>query len=37
MNDIIREIENEQLKKEITPFNIGDTVKVHNRIVEGAK
>ena len=25
---IIREIENEQLKPEVTEFNVGDTVKV---------
>lgn len=23
--DIIRELENEQLKSEVTPFNVGDT------------
>lgn len=37
MNDIIREIEREQLKKEITPFKVGDTVRVHAKIVEGTK
>lgn len=37
MNDIIREIESEQLKKEITRFNIGDTVRVYAKIVEGAR
>lgn len=37
MNDIIREIENEQLKKEVTPFNIGDTVRVYAKIVEGTR
>ena len=28
MNDIIKAIENEQLKSDITDFNVGDTVKV---------
>ncbi len=28
---------NEQLKTEVPSFNIGDTVKVHNRIKEGDK
>ena len=27
----------EQLKTEITPFNIGDTVRVHNLIKEGTR
>ena len=34
MSDIIREIENEALK-EISEFNVGDTVKVHGKIKEG--
>ena len=33
--DIIREIEEEQKKQEIPEFNVGDTVKVHNKIREG--
>ncbi len=37
MSDIIREIEKEQLKAEVPEFAVGDTVKVHNRIVEGEK
>ncbi|MGI9256340.1 MAG: 50S ribosomal protein L19 [Salinispira sp.] len=32
--DLIQTIENEQLK-DLTDFSIGDTVKVHYRIVEG--
>ncbi len=32
---IIREIENEQLKPEVTEFNVGDTVKVYAKVVEG--
>jgi large subunit ribosomal protein L19 len=34
---IIAKIEQEQMKKEIAPFNVGDTVKVHTRVVEGDK
>ena len=35
--DIIKKIEQEQLKTDITDFNVGDTVKVHTRVVEGGK
>ena len=33
--DLIKSIENEQLKSELTPFNVGDTIKVHVKIKEG--
>ena len=33
--DLIRSIEQEQLKSEIESFNVGDTIKVHYRIKEG--
>lgn len=35
MNELIRELESEQMKKEITPFKVGDTICVHVKIVEG--
>ena len=35
MNDIIRSIEAEQLKKEVPEFRVGDTVRVHALIKEG--
>ncbi len=35
MSDIIKEIEQEQLKQEISEFNVGDTVKVYGKIKEG--
>jgi len=35
MNDIIREIEAEQLKKDVTDFNVGDTVRVYAKVKEG--
>jgi large subunit ribosomal protein L19 len=35
--DIIKKIEQEQLKQDVAEFNIGDTVKVHTRVVEGGK
>ena len=34
---IIKELETEQLKKEITPFNVGDTIRVYSKVVEGTK
>ena len=37
MYEIIEEIEKEQLKAEVPSFNVGDTVKVYNRIKEGEK
>lgn len=35
--DIIKKIEQEQLKQDVADFNVGDTVKVHCRVVEGGK
>lgn len=35
--NIINKIEQEQLKAEVAPFNVGDTVKVHTRVIEGGK
>ncbi len=35
--DLLKAFTNEQLKPEPPKFNVGDTVKVYNRIVEGAK
>ena len=35
MNDLIRIIEAEQLKANVDDFNVGDTVRVHNKIREG--
>ena len=34
---IISKIESEQKKKEVPKFNVGDTVKVHTRVIEGDK
>lgn len=34
-NSIIKEIEDEQLKKEVPQFNVGDTVRVYGKIKEG--
>ncbi len=36
MNDIIRAIEAEQIK-EVTKFNVGDTIAVSYRIIEGSR
>ena len=35
MNEIIKAIEEEQLKKEVPVINVGDTVKVYGKIKEG--
>ena len=35
MNEIIRKIEQEQLKASFDPFSVGDTVRVHAKIKEG--
>ncbi len=37
MSNIISKIEAEQTKKEVASFNVGDTVKVHTRVIEGDK
>lgn len=34
---IIEKIESEQLKKDVPEFSVGDTVKVHTRVIEGDK
>ncbi|HEY8361573.1 MAG TPA: 50S ribosomal protein L19 [Tissierellaceae bacterium] len=33
--DLIKLIEEEQLKKDLPEFNVGDTVQVHYKVVEG--
>ncbi len=35
MNELIKEIEQAQLKENVDEFNVGDTVRVHGRIKEG--
>ena len=35
--DIIRAIEQQQIKQDVPEFNVGDNVKVHYRIVEGSR
>ena len=37
MNDIIKSIEEAQLKSDITPFSVGDTVKVYDKEKEGKR
>ena len=34
MNNIIKNIEAAQLKAEVTPFNVGDTVKLYAKVKE---
>lgn len=35
--DIIKMIEDEQLRKDIPEFNVGDTVQVHYKVIEGSR
>jgi large subunit ribosomal protein L19 len=37
VNPLIRELHEAQMKTELPQFNVGDTVRVHFRIVEGEK
>lgn len=37
MNEIIKAIEDAQLKEEITEFRVGDTVKVYAKVIEGTR
>ncbi|NLZ81608.1 MAG: 50S ribosomal protein L19 [Clostridiales bacterium] len=37
MSDIIKEIEQAQLKKEVPVFGVGDTVKVYAKVKEGTR
>lgn len=36
-NPLIQSLENDQIKKELPNFRVGDTVSVHTRIIEGEK
>ena len=36
-SQVIAAIEKEYMKKEVTPFNIGDVVKVYVKVVEGTR
>ena len=35
--DIIKMLEQEQLKEDLTQFRVGDTIRVHYRIIEGTR
>jgi large subunit ribosomal protein L19 len=37
MHPLIAKINQDSMKKELPSFNVGDTVKVHTKIIEGAK
>ena len=37
MNDIIKSIEEAQIKEKVTDFKVGDTIKVYAKIKEGEK
>ena len=34
---LLKKIESEQFRKDATPFGVGDSVKVHTKVVEGDK
>ena len=35
--DMIKELEKERLKSDVTPFNVGDTIRVYAKVVEGTR
>ncbi|KXO17131.1 50S ribosomal protein L19 [Peptoniphilus sp. GNH] len=37
MSDIIRALEKDQMRSDVKKFNVGDTIKVHYRIIEGTR
>lgn len=37
MNEIIRKIEQAQVKAEVAEFNVGDTVRVYSKVKEGQR
>jgi len=37
MSDIIRAIERQQIREDLPAFQVGDTVKVHYKIIEGTR
>ena len=37
MANIIDKIQQEQMKKDVTKFNVGDSVRVHTKVKEGEK
>ena len=37
MNELIRSVDMEQMRKEVPQFNVGDTVRVFVKVVEGTR
>lgn len=37
MNHVIQAIEKEGMRSDLTPFNVGDTVKVYVKVIEGTR
>ena len=37
MHKLIQKIQQEQMKQDVATFNVGDSVRVHTRVVEGDK
>ncbi|MSS20271.1 50S ribosomal protein L19 [Eubacteriaceae bacterium RF-744-FAT-4] len=37
MMDLLKKVQEDNMKKEVTPFEVGDTVRVHVRVIEGKR
>ncbi|MCH4072798.1 50S ribosomal protein L19 [Pseudoramibacter sp.] len=35
--DLLKKVQEDNMKKEVTPFDVGDTVRVHVRVIEGKR
>jgi large subunit ribosomal protein L19 len=35
--DLLKKVQEDNMKKDITPFDVGDTVRVHVRVIEGKR
>ena len=35
--DLLKKVQEDNMKKEVTPFEVGDTVRVHVRVIEGKR
>ena len=35
--DLLKKVQEDNMKKEVTPFEVGDTVRVHGRVIEGKR
>jgi large subunit ribosomal protein L19 len=35
--DLLKKVQEDNMKKDVTPFDVGDTVRVHVRVIEGKR